>query len=213
MANKILVKRGLQANLPTTGLTVGEPFFATDTKKFFIADSTTTMVEYARVQSLGTAAAANTGTAAGNVPVLDGSGKLPSSLLPATSITDVYVVASQTAQLALTAQEGDVAVRTDENKTYIHNGGTAGTMADWQIMLTPTDSVLSVNGLTGAISLTTANIPDATDKRYMTEAERTKLTGITEETTATIKTKLGVASASADGYLSSGNWSTFNGKL
>lgn len=62
MSNKILVKRGLQANLPTSGLTIGEPYFATDTKKFYIADSATTMVEYARVASLGTAAAANTGT-------------------------------------------------------------------------------------------------------------------------------------------------------
>lgn len=105
MANKIIVRRGLQANLPVTGLTIGEPFYATDTKKFFIADSTTTMVEYARSSTLGTASTANTGTSAGNVPILDGGGKLSSSILPSTSITDVYVVANQAAQLALTAQE------------------------------------------------------------------------------------------------------------
>jgi hypothetical protein len=34
-----------------------------------------------------------------------------------------------------------------------------------------------------------------------------------DETTSTIKTKLGVASASNDGYLSSANWSTFNNKI
>lgn len=33
-----------------------------------------------------------------------------------------------------------------------------------------------------------------------------------DETTATIKTKLGIASASADGYLTSTNWTTFNNK-
>lgn len=218
MANKIIVRRGLQANLPVTGLTIGEPFYATDTKKFFIADSTTTMVEYARSSTLGTASTANTGTSAGNVPILDGGGKLSSSILPSTSITDVYVVANQAAQLALTAQEGDVAIRTDLSKTYIHNGGVAGTMADWQEMLTPTDNVLSVNGLTGAVTLTTANVADSTDKRYVTDAEKTKLTNISgtntgDETTATIKTKLGVAGASTDGYLTTANWNTFNAKL
>ncbi|NJN50149.1 MAG: hypothetical protein HC798_02705 [Polaribacter sp.] len=41
-------------------------------------------------------------------------------------------VASQAAQLALTGlKEGDIVKRTDEDKTYIHNGGTAGTMADF----------------------------------------------------------------------------------
>lgn len=201
MANKIIVKRGLQANLPTTGLTIGEPFFATDTNKFFIANSATTMIEYARVASLGTASAANTGTSAGNVPVLDGSGKLAIGVLPALAITSTSVVATQVAQLALTAQEGDVAIRTDESKTYIHNGGVAGTMADWTLLATPTGSVLSVNGFTGAITLTTANIADATDKRYVTDAEKTKLantsgTNTGDETLSTIKTKLGITTLS-----------------
>lgn len=91
-------------------------------------------------------------------------------------------------------------------------------MADWQEMLTPTDNVLSVNGLTGAVTLTTANVADSTDKRYVTDAEKTKLTNTSgtntgDETTATIKTKLGVAGASTDGYLTTANWNTFNTKL
>ena len=96
------------------------------------------MIEYARVASLGTASAVNTGTSAGNVPVLDGGGKLSSSILPAIAITSSYVVASEVLQLALSAQEGDVVIRTDESKTYIHNGGVAGTMADWTLLATPT---------------------------------------------------------------------------
>ena len=218
MANKILVKRWLQANLPTSGLTIWEPFFATDTKKFFIADSSTTMVEYARTGSLWTAATANTGTSAGNVPVLDWGWKLSTSILPALAITSSYVVASQVAQLALSAQEGDIAIRTDESKTYIHNGGSAGTMADWTLLATPTDNVLSVNWLTGAITLTTANVADTTDKRYVTQAEKTKLTNTSgintgDETTATIKTKLWTATTSTDGYLTSSDWNTFSAKL
>lgn len=102
--------------------------------------------------AVGTAAAANTGTSAGNVPILDGSGLLATSILPALAITKVNVVASQAAMLALTAQEGDVAVRSDENKSYILSTNSPGTLADWKELLTPTDAVLSVAGQTGAIT-------------------------------------------------------------
>lgn len=98
--------------------------------------------------------AANKGQANGYAS-LDGSAKVPTAQLPALALTDVYVVASQVAQLALTAEEGDVAIRTDLNKSYIHNGGTAGTMADWSELLTPTDAVLSVFGRTGAVAAAT----------------------------------------------------------
>ena len=91
--------------------------------------------------------------AAGGVAPLDGGGKIASTYLPAIAITETFVVASQAAQLALTAQEGDVAVRSDESKCYIHNGGISGTMADWTYLQTPVAPVLSVNGQTGAVSL------------------------------------------------------------
>lgn len=94
---------------------------------------------------------------------LDSGGKIPTSQLPALAISSTFVVNSQAAQLALSAQEGDVAVRTDQNKSYIQNGGTAGTMADWTELLTPTDSVLSVNGLTGAVTLTSSNVAEGTN--------------------------------------------------
>lgn len=70
---------------------------------------------------------------------------------PPLLVTEVFTVASQAAQLALTAEEGDIAIRTDLNKSYAHNGGTSGTMADWSELLTPTDTVLSFNGRIGAI--------------------------------------------------------------
>lgn len=109
---------------------------------------------------------------------LDSGGKVPTSQLPALALTDVSVVASQAAQLALTAQEGDVAIRSDLNKSYIHNGGVAGTMADWSEMLTPTDTVLSVNGATGAVTLNQDNIGDGTTYKQYSATEKTKLAGI-----------------------------------
>jgi hypothetical protein len=101
---------------------------------------------------------------ADGVATLDSSGKIPTSQLPGLALTDVFTVASEVAQLALTAQEGDIAIRTDLNKTYAHNGGSAGTMADWSELLTPTDSVTSVDGRTGVVTL--SDLYEAVDPSF-----------------------------------------------
>jgi hypothetical protein len=96
------------------------------------------------------------------------------------ALTTVQTAANQSAHLALTTQEGDVVVRSDENKSYVHNGGTAGTMGDFTLLLTPTDAVLSVNSVTGAI--TAAHIKTAyeanSDTNEFSDAEQSKLAGI-----------------------------------
>jgi hypothetical protein len=91
--------------------------------------------------------------AVNGIAELDGSGLVPTHHLPALAISHTSVVASQAAMLALTAQVGDVAVRTDVNKSFILTADPASTLANWQELLTPTDAVLSVDGNTGAISL------------------------------------------------------------
>lgn len=108
---------------------------------------------------LGTAATKNTGTGNGNIPILDSSGKLADSVIPKVAITNTWVVASQVEMLALSnAQEGDVAVRTDINKSFILKTAGYSTLANWQELLTPTDSVTSVNGSTGAVTITLAGL-------------------------------------------------------
>jgi hypothetical protein len=91
--------------------------------------------------------------AVSGIASLDGSGLIPTNQLPALAITETSVVVSQAAMLALTAQVGDVAVRTDVNKSFILTASPATTLGNWQELLTPTDAVLSVDGNTGAISL------------------------------------------------------------
>ena len=91
--------------------------------------------------------------AANGIASLDGSGLIPTNQLPALAITETSVVATQAAMLALTAQVGDIAVRTDVNKSFILTATPASTLGNWQELLTPTDSVLSVDGNTGAVSL------------------------------------------------------------
>lgn len=121
--------------------------------------------------AFGTAAFKNTGTASGEIPLLGAGGKLPSSTLPALAITDTFVVASQAAMLALSAAEtGDVAVRSDLNKSFILRGSNPAVLADWQELLTPTDAVLSVNGQTGVVVLTTQHIGEHSSNLYHTPA-------------------------------------------
>ena len=105
------------------------------------------------INGLGTAATKDIGTAAGNIPVLDSDGKLNTSILPAIALVDTFVVDSEAAMLALNAQQGDVAVRTDVNKTFILSKEPASTLANWIELLFPC-SVISVNGKTGAVVLT-----------------------------------------------------------
>ena len=95
---------------------------------------------------------------ANGLATLGSDNKIPTSQLPALAITDTFVVASQAAMLALTAEVGDVAVRTDLSKTFILKTAGASTLANWQELLTPSDAVTSVNGQTGAVSLTASGL-------------------------------------------------------
>ncbi|MGY4022080.1 gp53-like domain-containing protein [Aeromonas sobria] len=105
------------------------------------------------------------------VATLDGGGKVPVSQIPATAIVDTFVVGSQAAMLALTAEMGDVAVRTDLNKSFILRVTGASTLANWQELLTPTDSVQSVDGMTGAVTIATASEAVKGKAQIATQAE------------------------------------------
>lgn len=121
-----------------------------------------------KISDAGTAAAKDFGTAEGNVPVLGAGGKLSEAVIPAIAITDTFVVDSQAAMLALEAQQGDVAVRTDVNKTFILKTAPASTLKNWVELETPTDAVTSVNGLTGAVTLTTSEVAEGSNLYFTT---------------------------------------------
>ena len=121
-----------------------------------------------KISDAGTAAAKDFGTAEGNVPVLGAGGKLSEAVIPAIAITDTFVVDSQSAMLALGAQQGDVAVRTDVNKTFILKVAPATTLANWVELETPIDAVTSVNGLTGAVTLTTSEVAEGSNLYFTT---------------------------------------------
>jgi hypothetical protein len=70
--------------------------------------------------TLGTAAALAAGTAAGNVPVLDGAGKIPAAVLPAY-VDDVLEYANLAA-FPVTGTAGLIYVTQDTNRTYRWSG-------------------------------------------------------------------------------------------
>jgi hypothetical protein len=138
---------------------------------------------------------------ANGIAELDGNGLVPTHHLPALAITTTQVVNSQSAMLALTAQIGDVAVRTDVNKSFILTATPASTLANWQELLTPTDSVLSVDGSTGAVSLSGTYINRTTGQLLGNlDANTHKVTGLgtpTSDTDAATKVYVDTVAGSA----------------
>ena len=120
---------------------------------------------------------------AGNGISISGGGAIAVTTL---ALTSVQTASSQSAHLALTTQEGDVVVRSDENKSYVKNSGSAGTMADFTLLATPTDAVLSVNGQTGAITAAqiAAAVEAASNSNTFTDADHTIVNAAVQTTDA-----------------------------
>lgn len=139
------------------------------------------------VLNLGSASQRNIGTGDGNIPVLNSYGKLADGVVPKIAMTNTYVVSNQTEMLAIsTAQEGDVAVRTDLNKSFILKATPYSTLANWQELLSPTDAVTSVNGSTGAVTISLAGLNGVSESTYnnhvssnlhLTDYQRTVISG------------------------------------
>lgn len=142
-------------------VTAGASFEATD-----IPDLT-----LAKITDAGTAASKDVGASAGNVPILNEEGKLDTAILPAIAISSTHIVASEAEMLALTAQEGDVAVRTDLSETYILKGNAPTVKDNWVKLASPTDNgfVSTVNGKTGAVTLTTSDVAEGSNLYYTEE--------------------------------------------
>lgn len=167
---------------------------------------------------------ANKGIALGYAP-LDGGGKIPMSNLPSTIL---HYIGTWDAEENLPEL-----ISSDEGKAgCVYTISVPGTrfgidwkLGDWLIYNAAgipeksdnSDDVLSVNGKTGIVSLSTANIADTTDKRYVSDADKANLANLSgtnsgDESTSAIKTKLGAADTDSDGYLTSTDWNTFDSK-
>ncbi|AYQ98417.1 hypothetical protein KIMCHI1738_25 [Corynebacterium phage Kimchi1738] len=100
-------------------------------------------------------------------------GLIPTSQLPAVALTKPQVVPDRAGMLALTAQEGDVAVITAgaDKGTYMLGPGASTNFASWVALATPTDAVTSVNGQTGVVNLSASNVGAAPSSHTHTSAQ------------------------------------------
>lgn len=185
----------IQANLRNSGVTAGTYTKVTVDAKGRVTTATNLSesdipnLSTSKITGIGTAATKNVGSAAGNVPMLNESGKLDESILPALAITEPHVVDNQEEMLALEAQTGDVAVRTDGAGSFILKQSPASVLDNWIQLRGATAAVLSVNGKTGAVTLTTSDIAEGsklyyTDKRattnFNTNIAKTKVESLSD---------------------------------
>lgn len=145
------------------------PKISVDAKGRITSISAMAPADVRTLLELGTAAQKNAGNAAGNVPLIGSDGKLDTAIMPQLAITDVFDAASKSAMLALKAQQGDVCRRTDEGKTYILAGTDPKVEANWKLFLMPECDVVSVNGKTGIVVLSTDDIAEGGTNLYWTQ--------------------------------------------
>jgi len=158
MSKTIRIKRGLDAARANYLPKLGELVWTLDNKELWIGDGTTlggikvtASLEnlFIRVSEKGQA---------DGVATLGPNGKIPDNQLPPLALSETYVVDSEAEMVNLPAQIGDIAVRTDLNKSFIKGSSNTGTAADWVELLSPPNAVLSVNGQTGNVLLNMGDI-------------------------------------------------------
>lgn len=129
--------------------------FATTAQLANKADKATTLSGYGITDGVSTSALG----AASGVATLGSDSKLSASQIPDISIvTYLGGVASQSAMLALTGQQGDWCTRSDLGTNWIITGANPALLASWTQLSYPTAPVISVNSKTGAVNLTSADV-------------------------------------------------------
>jgi hypothetical protein len=156
---QLVISEDSVAYVATSAFTSGVTFDESNLVRVGTTGSTVTMVAGMPPDGtgnvpLGTAATYDVGTNEGDLVLLTVGGKLPTSSIPALAINDVFTAASEAEMLALAAQQGDMALRTDvdPNEIYILKASPASTLGNWILLSTPS-AVTSVNGQQGVIVL------------------------------------------------------------
>lgn len=124
-----------------------------------------------QITNAGTAASLDVGLSPGNVPQIGGGGTLDTSILPPLTIANFLGdVADQTAMLALPADASmDGCWREDTSSFWFYLSGDPTNVANWR------DSglaagVVTWNGLSGTVSVTTDDLPEGASNFYWTSA-------------------------------------------
>lgn len=148
-------------------------------------------------------------------PALDGKadlvgGFVPTSQLPAVALTKPQVVSDRAGMLALTAQEGDVAVITAgaDKGTYMLGSGSPTAFSSWVQLATPAGAVSSVNGQTGVVNLSASDVGAAPSSHTHTSAQVSDATS--SPTASMVMKRDGAGRASVADPAKAGDVSTKN---
>jgi len=106
------------------------------------------------------------------VATLDIDGLLPADQVPPLAIVNTEVLDTYFELLTWSdAEIGDVGIVLDSSKTYILQTWDYTLETSWKEIISPTDLVSSVNGEVGIVTLTTGDIREDSDSRYVTDAQ------------------------------------------
>ena len=133
-----------------------------------------------KVKISGSEQVVNRGIPNGYVP-LDGNGKINPSYLESMNVIDVFTPVDFDAMLLLSsAKPGDIAYVQDSEETYMLIGLPSNNHLNWK-GLNSAASVISINGLTGAVSISSDDLTEGTFNKYFTEVRETEIKESIEE--------------------------------
>ena len=122
----------------------------------------------------GSEQSANRGVPNGYAP-LDGNGKINPSYLESMNVIDVFTPVDFEAMLLLSsAKPGDIAYVQDSQKAYMLIGLPSNNHLNWK-ELNSAASVISINGLTGAVSISSDDLPEGSVNKYFTDDRATEI--------------------------------------
>ena len=124
---------------------------------------------------------------------LNADGTIPSNQLPPVALSSTSVVGTDAAMTGLSsAIVGSIAIRTDLNKNFVLSALPASALGNWIELLTPAAPVQTVNGYTGSVNITKADIG-------LNEVDNTSDLSkpISNATQAALATKISSADAAA----------------
>ena len=118
----LLFKSALDANRAKTTPAVGEPLWITDTNRLYIGDGKTPGgIDLLVLHGKNYIPVLQKGKPNG-VATLGSNGKIPSNQMPLISVNNTFITTSDADMLQLTAQTGDLTIRTDIGETFILDG-------------------------------------------------------------------------------------------
>lgn len=134
---------------------------------------------------------------------LGSDGKIPTGQLPALAINNTFTVSSQSAMLGLTAQRGDVAIRTDQGRTYILAADAPATLGNWKEIIASPSVDMATTSSAGIVELATNSeaVAGTSSSRVITPASLSAAFNAAGNTVTVLSANQSVPSGTPAGFI------------